>query len=44
MEAILKTAAMRKRENDRRMERKIQKERETENHELADKEVFVTET
>lgn len=43
MGTILEAAAFRKRENDRRMERKIQKERESEDPTIADKEAFVTE-
>ncbi|RMC10702.1 hypothetical protein DUI87_12413 [Hirundo rustica rustica] len=39
---ILKAAEIRKKEQERRMERKIQKEREMEGGEFADKEAFVT--
>ena len=38
----MKSAAMRKREQERRLERKIQKEREAEGDEYEDKEAFVT--
>lgn len=43
MGAILEAAAFRKREGDRRMERKIQKERESEDFAISNKEAFVTE-
>ncbi|XP_062448324.1 nuclear speckle splicing regulatory protein 1 isoform X1 [Rhea pennata] len=39
---ILKAAEIRKKEQEKRMERKIQKEREMEGGEFADKEAFVT--
>ncbi|KAM8797233.1 nuclear speckle splicing regulatory protein 1 isoform 1-T1 [Eudromia elegans] len=39
---ILKAAEIRKKEQDKRMDRKIQKEREMEGGEFADKEAFVT--
>ncbi|XP_022342120.2 uncharacterized protein LOC111135927 [Crassostrea virginica] len=39
---LLKAAETRKKEDERRAERKIQKEREKEGHEFDDKEVFVT--
>ena len=39
---LLKMAAVRNRENEGRLERKVQKEREAEGDEFADKEVFVT--
>ena len=40
--ALLKTAQARKREQERRVERQVQKEREEEGGEFADKEEFVT--
>uniref|UniRef100_G3ML41 Nuclear speckle splicing regulatory protein 1 N-terminal domain-containing protein n=1 Tax=Amblyomma maculatum TaxID=34609 RepID=G3ML41_AMBMU len=42
IEQLLKSAENRKRENDRRMQRKIQKERETEGEAFEDKEAYVT--
>ena len=39
---LLKQAEIRNRENERRMERKVQKEREAEGEQFKDKEVFVT--
>lgn len=39
---MLIASEKRKKEEERRLERKIQKERETEGDEFADKEVFVT--
>ena len=38
----MKASEIRKKEDERRTERKIQKEREAEGSEFADKEVFVT--
>ncbi|CAH0405406.1 unnamed protein product [Chilo suppressalis] len=42
IENLLKSAQKRKIENERRIERQIQKEREDEGSEFADKEIFVT--
>ncbi|KII74038.1 Nuclear speckle splicing regulatory protein 1 [Thelohanellus kitauei] len=42
MNDLLKVAAFRKRERARRMDRKIQKEREEEGDEFADTEVYIT--
>uniref|UniRef100_A0A023FMB6 Putative nuclear speckle splicing regulatory protein 1 n=1 Tax=Amblyomma cajennense TaxID=34607 RepID=A0A023FMB6_AMBCJ len=42
IEQLLKSAENRKRESDRRMQRKIQKERETEGETFEDKEAYVT--
>ncbi|KAK8759443.1 hypothetical protein V5799_002923 [Amblyomma americanum] len=42
IEQLLKSAENRKRESDRRMQRKIQKERETEGEAFGDKEAYVT--
>ena len=42
MENLLKAAAQRKREQERLQERKVQREREAEGLEFADKEAFVT--
>lgn len=42
MGSLLKSAELRKREQERREERKIQKEREEEGDEFADKEAFIT--
>lgn len=39
---LLKMAEVRKREEERRIERKVQKEREEEGNQFADKEAFVT--
>lgn len=39
---LLKSAAVRKREQERRIERGVQKERENEGDQFADKESFVT--
>ena len=39
---LLKQAEIREKENERRIERKVQKEREAEGDEFADKEQFVT--
>ena len=43
MEGLLKSAAARKREYERTVERQVQKEREKEQGEFDDKEAFVTE-
>ena len=43
MEALLKSAAARKRDYERTIERQVQKEREKEGGEFDDKEAFVTE-
>ena len=40
--SLLKSAAMRKREQERRVERSVQREREKEGDKFADKESFVT--
>ena len=40
--SLLKMAEVRKREEERRVERKVQKEREEEGNQFADKEAFVT--
>ena len=42
IQALLQTAEKRKKENERRIERQVQKEREEEGTEFADKESFVT--
>lgn len=42
IEQLLKSAELRKREGDRRTQRKIQKERETEGEAFGDKEAYVT--
>ena len=42
IQALLQTAERRKKENERRIERQVQKEREEEGNEFADKESFVT--
>ena len=42
IEQLLKASERRKIEDERRAERKVQKEREEEGDEFADKEVFVT--
>jgi len=42
METLLKTAELRKQEDERRSEKKIQKEREAEGDEFADKDAFIT--
>jgi len=42
IESLLKHAEIRNREKERRLERQVQKEREAEGDEFADKESFVT--
>lgn len=42
MDALLKTADKRKKENERRTERLVQKEREAEGDQFKDKEEFIT--
>ncbi|KAK3913709.1 Nuclear speckle splicing regulatory protein 1 [Frankliniella fusca] len=42
IQALLQTAEKRKKENERRIERQVQKEREEEGNQFADKESFVT--
>lgn len=42
MDALLKTADRRKKENERRTERQVQKEREAEGEMFKDKEEFIT--
>lgn len=42
IQALLQTAERRKKENERRVERQVQKEREEEGNQFADKESFVT--